>query len=102
MTASVPCVQGPIPGMWPVTSVHITLARLAATKAVKAQMKAQGWKPQYVEASIANAYLEAHWDRLIAQAAEVIAKVPELRRMAEREARRRCAKLSSDAQRAKG
>jgi hypothetical protein len=69
----------------------ITLARLAAVKAVKRAMQAQGLKPAHVERRIITAaatdYLRDH-PELIAQAAETVRKVPQLRTLAEREERR--------------
>ncbi len=70
----------------------ITLARLAATKAVKRQMAAQGLKVPYVEHRVitaaANVYLHDHFAELIADASALIA-LPELRKIAEQEQRRR-------------
>jgi hypothetical protein len=68
-------------------------ARYLARKAVKAQLQAAGHKVSHVEARViamkANAYLDQHRDELIAEATMTIDSVPELRKLAEQEARRR-------------
>ena len=68
-------------------------ARHLAKKAVQAQMQAAGLKLSQVEAHIiaaaANAYLDQHLDDLIAEATMTIDRVPELRKLAEQEAKRR-------------
>jgi len=70
----------------------ITLAKLAAIKAVKRDIQAQGGKPAYIERQImvaaANTYLREH-PELIEEAAETVRKVPQLRTLAEREERQR-------------
>jgi hypothetical protein len=70
----------------------MTLARLAATKAVKRELQAQGLKPVHIPRSIittaASDYLRAH-PELIEQAAETVRNVPQLRTLAEREERNR-------------
>jgi hypothetical protein len=68
-------------------------ARYLARKAVKARMKAAGWKVSHIEARIvhaqANAYLDQHRDELLAQATMAIDGAPGLRKLAEAEAQRR-------------
>jgi site-specific recombinase XerD len=68
----------------------VTLARYYAKRDVKAQMRAQGLKPQYIEyreiVSAASAYLDAH-PELLEQAAKTVRNLPQLRTLAEREAR---------------
>lgn len=70
----------------------MAVARLAAIKTVKRAMQAQGLKPAYVErqviVSAAATYLREH-PELLKQAAETVRKIPQLRTLAEREARRR-------------
>jgi hypothetical protein len=83
----------PVPISRHPNATTITLARLAAIKAVKRQMAAQGLKVQYVERRIiiaaANVYLQEHFAELIEEAAETVRNVPGLRTLAEREARQR-------------
>src|SRR5271169_2032958 len=71
------CVQEPGPWSRRINSVHVGVARLAAIKAVKAQMHAAGLKPNHVELAVirglANEHLDAHWDVLIEQAHATIA-----------------------------
>ena len=56
----------------PAPATTITLARLAAVKAVKRQMAAQGLKVHYVERRVitaaANVYLHEHFAELMADA----------------------------------
>jgi hypothetical protein len=91
MNASVPI----IPLRRPLTAPMATMcfARHLARKAVKAQLQAQGHKVSHVDARViamkANAYLDQHRDELIAEATMTIDSVPELRKLAEAEARRR-------------
>jgi hypothetical protein len=72
--------------------VIMTLARQAARKVVIRQFQAQGLKLAHIEHRIivaaANDYLRDH-PELIAQAAETVRKVPQLRTLAEREERER-------------
>ena len=67
--------------------------RLAAMKAVKQRMKDAGLKPVHVKHDVllivAEAYLDLHRDQLLEEAAEFIARSPELRKLAEAEAKRR-------------
>jgi hypothetical protein len=89
--ASVPIVPLRRPISAPATTM--CFARYLARKAVKAQLQAAGYKVSYVEARIiavqANAYLDQHRDALLAEAAMTIDRSPELRKMAEKEARQR-------------
>jgi len=70
----------------------MTLAKLAAIRAVERDMRAQGLKVAHIERKIitaaANIYLTQH-PELIADAADTVRKVPQLRTLAEREERRR-------------
>jgi hypothetical protein len=70
----------------------MTVAKLAAMKAVKRDMQARGLRFAHIEhqtiVSAACMYLRDHPD-LIEQAAETVRKVPQLRTLAEREERRR-------------
>jgi hypothetical protein len=58
----------------------ITLARREATKAIKAQFRAQGVKLSELSArdihTFANAYFDVHHERLIAEAKRIIATSP--------------------------
>jgi hypothetical protein len=91
MTASVPIV----PLCRAITAPTATMchARYLARKAVKQQMQAAGLKVSHIEARIihaqANAYLDQHRDALLAEATMAIDGSPELRKMAEKEARQR-------------
>jgi hypothetical protein len=80
--------------------VIITLARLAAIKAVKRDMQARGLKPTYIERKVivaeANSYLRDH-PELLEQAADTVERCPELRALADRIERDR-SKLRTDAQ----
>ena len=62
-------------------------------KAVKQRMQDQGLKPVHVKHAVllivADAYLDLHRDELLEEAAERIAAWPDLRKMAEQEAKRR-------------
>jgi hypothetical protein len=70
----------------------ITVAKLAAIKAVKRDMQARGLKSAHVErrviVSTADIYLREH-PELLEQAAETVQLHPELRTLHEREERRR-------------
>lgn len=70
----------------------MTVAKLAAINAVKRDMQAHGLKVSHVErrviVSVANIYLTQH-PGLIAEAAETVRKVPQLRTLAGRGKRRR-------------
>jgi hypothetical protein len=70
----------------------ITLAKLAAIKAVKRDVQARGPRPVHVErqviVSAATIYLREH-PELLEQAAETVRLHPELRTLYEREERRR-------------
>jgi hypothetical protein len=91
MTTSVPIVPLRRPITAPAT--HMCHARYLARKAVKAQFQAAGWKLSHIDARVinmkANEYLDQHRDDLIAEAAMTIDRVPELRKLAEAEAKRR-------------
>jgi hypothetical protein len=68
--------------------VITVLARQAARKTVKRQFQAQGLKVSHIQARVITAtaddYLRDH-PELIAQAAEAVRKVPQLRTLAERQ-----------------
>jgi hypothetical protein len=70
----------------------MTLAKLAAIKAVKQGMRAHGLKVSHVErrviVSAANIYLREH-PELINEASMTVRKVPQLRTLAGRGKRRR-------------
>ena len=70
----------------------MTVAKLAAIKAIKRDIQARGEKLAHIEQKIivaaANIYLRDH-PELIEQAAETVRKVPQLRTLAERHERRR-------------
>jgi hypothetical protein len=70
----------------------MTVARLAAIKAVKRDIQAQGRRVTSVECRViieaANTYLRDH-PELIEKAVETVRKVPQLRTLAEREERQR-------------
>jgi hypothetical protein len=70
----------------------MTVARLAAIKAVKREQQAQGQKPALIPCGVikaaADVYLRAH-PELIAQAAEKVRAVPACRKIAERHERAR-------------
>jgi hypothetical protein len=82
--------------------VTTVLARYKASSAFKAQWLAQGRRLAELTAGdvrvAADVYLNKH-PELFEQAAESIERNRKLRKLAEREARERRAKLSSDAQR---
>jgi hypothetical protein len=91
MPTSVPSVPGPIAGFAPATTMaHV---RYLARKAIRKQMQAQGLKLSAVEyKTIVNAahdYVRDHRDELVAEAIQAVRSVPELRTLAEREARQR-------------
>ena len=83
MTASVPSICPIIASPWPrpITTI-VGVARLAARKAVKQQMKDAGLKPAWIEHAVivaaANDYLDKHWDELLEEATETIARWPPL------------------------
>jgi hypothetical protein len=91
MTTSVPIVPLRRPITAPAT--HMCHARYLARKAVKAQLQAAGLKLSHIDARViamkANAYLDQNLDDLIAEAAMTIDRWPELRKLAEQEAKRR-------------
>jgi hypothetical protein len=70
----------------------MTMARLAAIRAVKRDIQAQSGRAARVELATilnaASAYLRSH-PELIDEAAETVRKVPQLRTLAEREERER-------------
>ena len=74
------------------SAVIMALARLAAIKAVKRDLQAQGIKTAHVERRIiteaANAYL-TQYPELVTGAADTVRKVPQFRTLAEREERYR-------------
>jgi hypothetical protein len=82
----------------------MTLARHAAVKAVKRSIRDQGGKLAHFEhriiVSAANDYLLDH-PELIEEATETVRKVPQLRKLAEGEERKRRASLSSAAQKSR-
>jgi hypothetical protein len=86
-------------------SATVMVVRLAAIKAVKRDMQAQGLRPAHVEqqviVSAAATYLREH-PELLEQAAETVQRNLELQTLAEREERRRnavrCASLERFAQ----
>jgi hypothetical protein len=94
MPTSVPCICPIVASPWPrpITTLF-GVARLAAIKAVKQQMKDAGLKPAWIEMKVitaaADAYLDQHRDELLDEAAERIARWPPLRKIAEQEVRRR-------------
>jgi hypothetical protein len=83
--------------------VVMVMARCLAMKAVKAQLRRRGLRPQSFEqrdlVTLAYAYRDEH-PELIVQAEEMIATTPRLRKIAEQEERGRArrAKMTSDAQ----
>jgi hypothetical protein len=91
MTASVPIVPLCRPLTAPAT--HMCFARFLSRRVVKQRLQAQGHKLSQIEARIiaaqANVYLNQHRDALLAEAAMTIDRSPELRKMAEAEAKRR-------------
>jgi hypothetical protein len=92
MPTSVPSVSRPtLP--WPCPTTLMLVAKREAVKAVEAELKAQGLRPSYVPMkrinAEADAYFVEHRDELIAEASQVIARWPGLRKIAEQEARRR-------------
>jgi hypothetical protein len=74
------------------SAMIMTLAKLAAIKAVKRDMQAQGVKLSSIQrkviTAIANGYLTQH-PELIEEAAETVRKVPQFRTLYEREMRQR-------------
>jgi hypothetical protein len=70
----------------------LTLARYYAKRDTIAQLRAQGLKPQHIEASeitsAARAYFDAH-PELLEQAAKTVRNHPKLRTLVERQARQR-------------
>ena len=107
MTTSVPSICPIIASPWPrpITTI-VGVARLAARKAVKQQMKDAGLKPAWIEHAVvvaaANDYLDKHWNELLAEATETIDRWPPFRKLAEAEAkRRRRSNIRTAAQQAK-
>jgi hypothetical protein len=103
MPTSVPSISPIVASQWPrpITTLF-GVARLAAIKAVKQQMKDAGLKPAWIEMKVitaqADAYLAEHRDELLDEAAETIARWPPFRKIAEQEAKRRrrmCAKWAN-------
>jgi hypothetical protein len=94
MPTSVPSISPIVASPWPrpITTLY-GVARLAAVKAVKQQMRNAGLKPVHVKHAVivaaANAYLDQHREELLAEAAETIDRWPPFRKMAEQEAKRR-------------
>jgi hypothetical protein len=74
------------------SAVLCILARRAAIKAVKAQLRARGVRLSYISArdirACADAYLAQHQQKLIAEAMETVRLVPQLRTLYEREQRK--------------
>ena len=70
----------------------MTLAKLAAIKAVKREYQAQGKRVVHIERCVIDAaamvYLREH-PELIEEAAETVRKVPQLRTLSDREDRER-------------
>jgi hypothetical protein len=71
----------------------MVMVRYLAIKAIKRQLIAAGLKPTHIEmrriVAEANAYFADHREELLTEAAEFIARVPGLRKMAEKEERSR-------------
>jgi hypothetical protein len=69
------------------------VAKFAAVKAVKQQLRDQGLRPVHIERAVivtaANAYLDKHRDELLAEATETVRNFAGFRTLAEREARER-------------
>jgi hypothetical protein len=90
MTTSVPCIPAPIP-YCPATTM--AAVRYLARKAVKQRLQAQGFKVSHIECKLivaqANAHVDQHRETLMVEAVRMIARSPELRKMAEQETRRR-------------
>jgi hypothetical protein len=90
MTTSVPCIPAPLPAC-PATTM--AAVRYLARKAIKQQMQAQGLKLSHVEVKLivaqAHDYAELHRETLVVEAMRMIARSPELRKLAEQEAKRR-------------
>jgi hypothetical protein len=89
-------------------SVVMVMARCLALKAVKAELRRSGLRFQSFEQRDLSAMAYRYWDEhpeLIAQAEEMIATTPSLRKIAERERKRHerkpRAKMRSDAQSAR-
>jgi hypothetical protein len=82
------------------TTATLTLARYAAIKATKAELHAQGLRPSHIPhrdiVVLANQYLAEHRAELLAEAKATVE-----RWRLEGFFGKRCANLSSDAQRAK-
>jgi len=75
------------------SAVIVTLARQAAIKAVKEQLRRQGLKPAYMAkreiVGLAEEYLLGHRHALLAQTWERVRSAPELRELYDREQRKR-------------
>ena len=90
MPTSVPIVPAPLPDC---PAATMTIARYLARNAVKQDLQAQGVKLSQVRHCIiiqeANRYVDQYRDELVVEARRMIARSPELRKMAEQEAKRR-------------
>jgi hypothetical protein len=75
------------------SAVILTLARQAAIKAVKEQLRREGFKSAYMAkreiVTLAAEYLAQHQDVLFAEAWERVCSAPELRELFDREQRKR-------------
>jgi len=75
------------------SAVIVTLARQAAIKAVKEQLRRQGLKPGYLAkreiVGLAEDYLAQHRHALLAQTWQRVCSAPELRELYDREQRKR-------------
>jgi len=75
------------------SAVIVTLARQAAIKAVKEQLRRQGLKAAYMAkreiVGLAEEYLAHHRQALVAQTWERVCSAPELRELYDREQRKR-------------
>jgi hypothetical protein len=71
----------------------MVMVRFLAVKAIKRQMIAAGLKPTHIEmrriVAETNSYFADHREELLTEATEFIARVPGLRKMSEKEERRR-------------
>jgi hypothetical protein len=101
MMASVPCIPAPIPDC-PATTM--AAVRYLARKAVKQELQAQGLKLSHIELRVivaqAHDYVEQHRETLVVEAKRMIARSPELRKLAEQEAkaRSRCSNIRTNGQ----
>jgi hypothetical protein len=74
------------------TAATMTIAKLAAIKAVKREAQARGLKVAHIERRVIIAAAELHLrehPELITEAAETVRNVPQLRTLAERAERQR-------------